>query len=78
MTINVTLAFPEAIIEKIDRNRGDVNRSRFVLRLIEFAYEKKQNKKLQHLATRVGSSQVQTAEVLNAQTAAESDFSNDR
>jgi hypothetical protein len=29
-------------MEKIDSERGDVSRSRFLLRLIEKAYEKKQ------------------------------------
>ena len=37
--INVTLSFPESLIKKIDSDRGDVNRSKFVLRLLEKAYQ---------------------------------------
>jgi hypothetical protein len=77
MTVNITLAFPEAMIEKIDRNRGDVNRSRFVLRLIEFAYEKqRQNKKLQQsVGSQVGTSQtsIVTAEPVSTETVLKSD-----
>ena len=32
-TISITL--PEEIIEKIDKARGDINRSKYVLRLLE-------------------------------------------
>jgi len=41
MSVNVTLTLPESIIHKIDEERKDVNRSRFVLRLIEMAYQQK-------------------------------------
>jgi hypothetical protein len=40
MSVNITITLPEAIIEKIDRERGDVNRSKFVLRLLERGYQK--------------------------------------
>jgi hypothetical protein len=44
MSVNVTLLFPENVIRRIDKERGDVNRSKFVLRLLEKAYtEKKLN-----------------------------------
>ncbi|MGH9982636.1 MAG: hypothetical protein ACRD8W_01620 [Nitrososphaeraceae archaeon] len=33
------LSLPAEVMEKIDNERGDVSRSRFVLRLIERAYE---------------------------------------
>jgi hypothetical protein len=37
-TVSVTLTLPEEIVHRIDRERGDVNRSRYLLRLIEIAY----------------------------------------
>jgi metal-responsive CopG/Arc/MetJ family transcriptional regulator len=36
------LSLPNELIEKIDSERGDVSRSRFLLRLIERAYLLKQ------------------------------------
>jgi hypothetical protein len=39
MSVNVTLTLPESIIHKIDEERKDINRSRYVLRLIEIAYQ---------------------------------------
>ncbi|MDQ6866549.1 MAG: ribbon-helix-helix domain-containing protein [Thermoproteota archaeon] len=38
LTISVTL--PEPLIERIDKERGDINRSKYVLRLLERAYQK--------------------------------------
>jgi hypothetical protein len=38
MTVNVTLTFPEKVIEKIDADRHDVNRSKYIVKLIEEAY----------------------------------------
>lgn len=38
--LSITLTLPEYIINKIDHDRKDVNRSRYVLRLIEKAYSK--------------------------------------
>ena len=35
----VSLTFPKEILDKIDESRGDVSRSRYVLRLIEKAYD---------------------------------------
>jgi hypothetical protein len=40
MTINITLTLPEAIIQKIDKERGDIARSKYVLRLLERAYQR--------------------------------------
>jgi metal-responsive CopG/Arc/MetJ family transcriptional regulator len=37
-TISVSL--PKTIVNKIDSNRGDVSRSKFVLRLIESKFQK--------------------------------------
>jgi hypothetical protein len=37
--INVTLSFPELLIQRIDSDRGDVSRSKFVIRLLEKAYQ---------------------------------------
>jgi metal-responsive CopG/Arc/MetJ family transcriptional regulator len=36
--ISVGISLPEQIIQKIDKDRGDVPRSRFLLRLVEHAY----------------------------------------
>jgi metal-responsive CopG/Arc/MetJ family transcriptional regulator len=41
MSVNITLSFPEKVIRRIDKERGDINRSKFVLRLLEKAYTKK-------------------------------------
>jgi|GEM_PF-1158594 metal-responsive CopG/Arc/MetJ family transcriptional regulator len=35
----VSLTFPKEMLDKIDESRGDVSRSRYVLRLIEKAYD---------------------------------------
>jgi hypothetical protein len=37
-TVSITLTLPEEIVHRIDRERGDVNRSRYLLRLIETGY----------------------------------------
>ncbi|HZI70842.1 MAG TPA: hypothetical protein VFD60_06740 [Nitrososphaeraceae archaeon] len=36
------LSLPVGLMQKIDLDRGDVSRSRFLLRLIERAYEERQ------------------------------------
>jgi hypothetical protein len=83
MTVNVTLAFPEAIIRKIDRTRGYVNRSKFIVNLIEYAYIAQQeqnqnkNKKPEQPEFQVSSSQTQDAERVLGQTAWESDYNHD-
>ena len=38
MNAIITLTLPNQLVQKIDSDRGDVNRSRFVLRLLEKAY----------------------------------------
>ena len=38
------ISFPKKLIKTIDRERGDVSRSRFVLRLLEQVYEEKKQK----------------------------------
>jgi metal-responsive CopG/Arc/MetJ family transcriptional regulator len=37
MTERISMTFPDGVIEKLDERRGDVPRSRFILRLIEKA-----------------------------------------
>lgn len=37
----VSLTFPKEILAKIDYSRGDIPRSRYILRLIEKAYNDK-------------------------------------
>ena len=44
-TISVGVSLPSDIISKIDRKRGDVSRSRFLLRLIENVEELKMESK---------------------------------
>jgi metal-responsive CopG/Arc/MetJ family transcriptional regulator len=40
--MSVGISLPEQIVEKIDRDRGDVSRSRFLLRLVEHAYKERE------------------------------------
>jgi metal-responsive CopG/Arc/MetJ family transcriptional regulator len=42
--IAMGISFPKKMIKNIDRERGDISRSRFVLRLLEQAYEEKRQK----------------------------------
>lgn len=35
----LSLTLPEQIVQRIDSEKGDVNRSRYVLRLLEKAYK---------------------------------------
>ena len=39
MSVNITLTLPEKMVQKIDEDRRDVNRSKYILRLLEKAYE---------------------------------------
>lgn len=38
--IPVGISFPKGILERIDKERGDVSRSRFILRILEKQYGK--------------------------------------
>ena len=40
----VSMTFPNEMIAKIDESRGDVSRSRYILRLLEKAYSEKELK----------------------------------
>jgi len=42
--IAMGISFPKKMIKTIDRERGDISRSRFVLRLLEQVYEEKKQK----------------------------------
>jgi metal-responsive CopG/Arc/MetJ family transcriptional regulator len=42
--IAMGISFPKKMIRSIDRERGDISRSRFVLRLLEQVYEEKKQK----------------------------------
>ena len=44
MRTRLCVSLPKKICEKIDLERGDVNRSRYVMRLIEKAYERESSK----------------------------------
>ena len=37
----IAVSFPEELIEEIDRARGDIPRSRYVLRLVQIAFQEK-------------------------------------
>lgn len=39
------LTLPKELIQKIDSDRGDINRSRYILRLIEKAYDQEKIRK---------------------------------
>jgi metal-responsive CopG/Arc/MetJ family transcriptional regulator len=39
MIVKVTLSLPDKVLQNIDHDRGDIARSRFVMRLIEKAYQ---------------------------------------
>lgn len=41
-SIPIGISLPEELIEKIDTQRGDINRSRFILRLIELGLKTKE------------------------------------
>ena len=38
MTVNINVSLPEFLVNKIDQQRGDIPRSKFILRLLERAY----------------------------------------
>jgi hypothetical protein len=44
------VSFPESILSKIDRDRGPIPRSRFLLKLIEIAYNTNTIKSQEHFA----------------------------
>lgn len=44
MTVNVTLTFPETVLERIDRERGDIKRSTYVIKLLEQTHKEKESK----------------------------------
>lgn len=41
MTVNVTLTFPETVLERIDRERGEIKRSTYVIKLLQQTYQKR-------------------------------------
>ena len=44
-SLPIGISLPEELIERIDSERGDVNRSRFILRLIELGLKTKDGSK---------------------------------
>lgn len=48
--INITLSFPETILQQIDLDRGDINRSKYIIKLLRVGYEylERQNQKNRH------------------------------
>lgn len=69
------LSLPQKWMERIDIERGDISRSRYVLRILEKAYgiDEKAVKKLQNPKFRVDRSVTKDSEVRCTQTASESD-----
>lgn len=53
--INVTLSFPESILQQIDVDRGDINRSKYIVKLLKAAYEnlRAQNQKNRNADQRI-------------------------
>jgi metal-responsive CopG/Arc/MetJ family transcriptional regulator len=51
MTVNISVTLPEKVVHKIDIDRGEINRSKYILKLLEAGYSnlKKQNKLLLHV-----------------------------
>jgi hypothetical protein len=41
-SIVVGVSFPQLLVQRIDKDRGDVPRSRFLVRLVEHAYDLKE------------------------------------
>jgi len=39
--LTVAISLPKEMVERIDEDRGDITRSRYILRMIEKAYEGK-------------------------------------
>jgi hypothetical protein len=38
----VGISFPQQLVERIDKDRGDIPRSRFLVRILERAYDQKE------------------------------------
>jgi hypothetical protein len=44
MAVNVSVTFPEAVLEWIDRERGEIKRSTYVVKLLQQSYKEKESK----------------------------------
>jgi hypothetical protein len=42
MTVNVTLTFPEEVLERIDKERGQIKRSTYVIKILKEQEQRKQ------------------------------------
>ena len=64
-SIAVGISFPKRIMTRIDVERGDIPRSKYILRIIQknyaFLEDLNKNKRLQQIASRVGSPSSQSA-----------------
>jgi len=66
MSVNISITLPENVLQWIDKVRGDINRSRYIVKLLEAGCHniKEQNKRLLQAETlRVGDSGDQSAVV---------------
>jgi len=66
MSVNISITLPENVLQWIDKVRGDINRSKYIVKLLEAGCNniKEQNKRLLQAETlRVGDSGDQSAVV---------------
>ena len=75
MSVNISITLPENVLQWIDKVRGDINRSKYIVKLLEAGCNniKEQNKRLLQAETlRVGDSGDQSA-VVELRTTLEGD-----
>ena len=48
MVINITLSLPERVVDRIDKERGDINRSRYITKLLEQSLQKYLQQQYEH------------------------------
>jgi metal-responsive CopG/Arc/MetJ family transcriptional regulator len=41
-SIIIGVSLPQELVKKIDKDRGDITRSRFLQRMVEFAFDQKE------------------------------------
>jgi hypothetical protein len=53
MAVNISVTFPETVLEWIDKERGEIKRSTYVIKLLQQTHENKANKKLSQASQKV-------------------------
>jgi hypothetical protein len=74
MSVNISITLPENVLHWIDKGRGDINRSKYILKLLEAGYHniREQKSLLQAETQRVEDSGDQSA-VVELRTTLEGD-----